>query len=379
MKLSEKTSIAIVYDWLDKWGGIERVLLNLKDIFPQAIFFSSYQNTERAAWSKKFNVRTSFINSLPPFIKNSRLLSMPFYPFAFESFDFTSFNIVLSVSSSFAKSIITRPETLHICYLLTPTRFLFNDYDIYLKNSPAPYFSKFYLERLKKWDIIASSRPDFYISISKNVSARIKKCYKKDSTVIYPPFDIDYWNGIKLKAKSDKIKIEEKDFFLIVSRLEPYKRVELAIEVFNKLYKNLIVVGTGSQENKLKKMAKSNIVFKKNLSDLGLATLYQNAQALIMPQEEDFGMVSLEAQFFGLPIIAYKSGGAMETVIENKTGICFPIQDHENLARAIEKFEKMSYTLKQSTKIDGQKNTSRFSSDKFRTQILNFISSVRNI
>lgn len=345
----ENKKIAIVYDWIDKWGGVERVLLHFHKLFPKADFFASYVDYQKAGWAKNLKIKTSFIQNLPNFIKKSRILSLPFYPYAFESFDFSSYDIVISISSSFAKSIITKPGTLHICYLLTPTRFLWVSEDIYLKKYN---FMSFYIKRLKKWDFVAAQRPDEIISISKTVSERCFKNYKRKSEVIYPPFDRKYWGKIKCEIRNSKfgtnLKLQiPKKYYLIVSRLEPYKMVGLAIKTFNQLKEQLVIVGEGSCENNLKSIANNNIIFLKKLKDEELGWLYGNAKALVMPQEEDFGYTALEAQFFGCPVIAFKKGGATETVIEGKTGVFFDRQTEKWLLNRLASFNGKSYNFKE--------------------------------
>jgi len=353
--------VAIVYDWLDKWGGVERVLLTFHKMFPKADFFTSYFDPRKASWAKDLKIKTSFIQRLPKFIRENRIISLPFYPYAFESFDFRDYDLVISVTSSFAKSIITQPGTKHICYLLTPTRFLWSHKDDYLKRYTL--FATRYTDYLKEWDLVTAQRPDKIISISETVKNRCKKYYHRESEVIYPPFDVGYWKNVKSKVKSQKSKVQlkSKKFFLVVSRLEPYKKVDLAIRVFNKLNKNLVIIGEGSEENYLRKISGKNIKFLSKLTDRELVSLYMNAQALLMPQEEDFGYVSLEAQFFGCPVISYKKGGASETVIESKTGIFFNNQTESSLRQAIERFSKIKYNLRQNVLKYGLSNIERFS------------------
>ena len=199
--MTKPKRIAIVYDWIDKWGGVERVLLTLHKMFPEAVFYTSYFDSVKAGWAKDLKIKTSFIQKLPDFIKKSRIASLPFYPFAFESFNFNEFDLVISVTSSFAKSIITQPKTKHVCYLLTPTRFLWSHKKDYLNNRLVSYLVHGYLEKTKKWDYVAAQRPDKIISISQAVADRCLKYYKRRSEVIYPPFNIDYWREIKSKIK----------------------------------------------------------------------------------------------------------------------------------------------------------------------------------
>lgn len=364
MKLKFNKKIAIVYDWIDKWGGVERVLLTFHEMFPNAIFYTSYFDKDSASWAKDLKIKTSYLQKFPNFIKKNRIFSFLFYPFIFELFDFSNYDLVISITSSFAKSIITKPGTRHLCYLLTPTRYFWSHKKDYLKNKLFSYLVSNYIDQIKKWDFVAAQRPDKIISISETVKKRCLQYYKRDSEIIYPPFDIDYWKNIKnssfAKASEDKQK-----FFLIVSRLEPYKKINLAIKVFNKLNKQLIIVGEGSQVDKLKQMAGKNIIFLSKLSDVELGSFYSNTQALIMPQEEDFGLVSLEAQFFGCPVIAYKKGGATETVIDGKTGIFFDNQNEQSLKRAIERFNRIRYNLRNKVRKFEIENTERFSKERF--------------
>ena len=357
------SKIAIVYDWIDSSGGIERIIPILIKTFNNADIFTSYFDPKKAPWATKYDIKTSFIQNLPGFIKKSRILSLILYPYAFESFNFSEYDLVISVSSSFSKAVITKPQVRHICYMLTPTRYFWIDKKSYFKNPVIKKISKIILPQLKKWDYVVSKRPDSIISISNLVKKRVKKIYKRTSLVLYPPFDLKYWNKIKKSINSNYSN--HRSYFLLVSRLEHYKKVELAIEVFNKLKDRLIIVGAGSQEKKLQRFANNNIEFKKYISDVELANLYSQADALIMPQIEEFGMVSLEAQFFGCPVISYKNSGAAETILDGKTGIFFDKQEAKSLEAAIVRYKPISYNLKILTKEFGTKNLERFSKEKF--------------
>src|SRR3990167_1588955 len=391
--------IAIVYDWLDKWGGVERVLLTFHEMFPEADWFTSYVDEKKATWIydlrfKNSKIHPSFIQKLPSFIKNNRILSLPFYSYAFESFDFSHYDLLISITSSFAKGIITKPGTQHICYLLTPTRLLWSQHDIYTKNW-IPAFAGMtspYMSKLREWDYVAAQRPDRIISISKNVAQRCEKYYRRESEILYPPFYIDYWSGLKnslnchpelarLAETSPKLISGSKEipdqvrndihenYYLAVSRLEPYKMVDLVIEFFNERKEQLIIVGTGSQKPKLQNLAGKNIRFFENITDLELAQLYSNAKALIMLQEEDFGYVALEAQFFGCPVIAYLGGGALETVSEKMSGIFFDKQTTSALRDGFERFMKVSYNRKVNVKF-----FEKFSKIKFIDSFKNNVS-----
>ncbi len=369
--MSAQKKIAIVYDWIDKWGGVERILLALHEMFPDAPFYTSYVDRTNALWAKDINIVPSFIQKLPVRIRKSRMASLVFFPFAFESFVFNNFDTVISVSSSFSKSVITKPQTKHLSIMLTPTRYLWSHAEGYRPNIFPKKILKPYLKYLENWDFVSAQRADIIYSISKNVQERCRKYYHRESELLYPPFDIDYWKKIKtaiLNSKSQinpRFKIPNTNYYLIVSRLERYKKIDLAIEVFNRLGETLVVVGTGTQEKELKQIAKSNILFIPYVSDDELALIYSHAQALIMPQEEDFGYVSVEAQLFGCPVIAYALGGAKETIIHGKTGIFFEKQTRDSLTRAVEDFHTISYNLKNSIRIWGMKNVERFNKEKF--------------
>ena len=382
----ENKKIAIIYDWIDKWGGVERVLLTLHELFPQAEFYTSYFDPQTASWAKDISIRTSFIQKLPHIIKKNRILSLLLYPFAFESLNFNSYDLVISVTSSFAKSVITKPQTKHVCYLLTPARFLWSHENEYVGNSIQKIFNQPFVNYLKRWDLVASQRPDYIISLSDTVQRRCKKYYKRDSQVIYPPFDIKYWQDIKSQIPNSKFQINSKyqilntKYFLVVSRLEQYKKVDLAVQSFNRLELPLIIVGKRSKQNYLKKIAKKNITFVPYVSDGELGLLYSKAEALIMPQEEDFGYVSLEAQFFGCPVITYEKGGARETILPGKTGLFFSAQNPQSLCKTLEQFHTISYNLKLDTQKLGPKNTERFSKKRFINRFQSFlISNLKNL
>lgn len=365
-----KKRIAIVYDWMDSWGGVERMLLVLHEMFPTADWFTSYIDPKKARWideiqNANFKMQTSFIQNLPSFIKSSRLLSLPLYPVAFENFDLREYDIVISITSSFAKSVITHPGTKHVCILLTPTRWLWSQVDNYTNELPldrglTSFIRKPFVRHLQKWDSVAAQRPDKMISIAQVVADRCKAYYHRDSEVIYPPFDFEYWSKVKSNNKR-KSRHHLKKYFLVVSRLEPYKKVDMVIRAFQRFPdKRLVIVGTGTQSSKLMRSAGDNIYFIQNATDDELGALYIGAQALIMPQEEDFGYVSLEAQFFGCPVIAYGKGGALETVMKGKTGLFFSEQSARSLGDAVAEFKRGKYNLG-----DKQAFLKKFSKEQF--------------
>ena len=369
---------AIVYDRVNKWGGAERVLLALHEMFPDAPLYTSVYNQNKAGWVNVFpKVVTSFLQDLP-ILRNYHELLGWLTPLAYESFNFDEYDLVISVTSEAAKGIITKPKTKHICYCLTPTRYLWSGYKEYLENPPRAlswipfykYVSQPFLRYAKVWDKIAAQRPDVYVAISSAVKDRITNYYGRVSQVVYPPVEIEKfvnkYPDVPASTKSDidydVISGKEK-YYLIVSRLVPYKKVDLAVEVFNELGLPLIVVGTGSEESKLKSISRKNISFAGFVPDDELMEYYKNAKALIMPQEEDFGLVAVEAQAAGVAVIAYKKGGALDTAVEGRTGLFFSKQSTKSLIDAVKRFSKIKFNKKVI-----MKNAEKFSKRRFKKE-----------
>jgi len=362
--------VALVYDRVNKWGGAERVLLALHEIFPDAPLYTSVYDEKNAPWAKVFpKVVTSFLQKFP-FARSNHEVLAPLMPLAFESFDFSGFDLVISVTSEAAKGIRVKPGTMHICYCLTPTRYLWSHHDEYFKDTVFKGMAKPIINYLKRWDRAAAMRPDLIVGISTEVKDRIKKYYKRDSVIIFPPVNTE------LKHKSAK---KSGKYYLIVGRLVKYKKVDLAVEAFNKMGKSLVIVGTGREEKRLKRKAKKNIKFAGHVSEKDLAGYYLGAKALIMPQEEDFGIVSVEAQSMGIPVIAYKKGGAIDTVIPGKTGVFFDPPSPKasegqreqlinNLIDAVKRFEKIEFVVD-----NLYTNAKRFSKENFQKEIRRLI------
>ena len=357
--------VALVYDRVNKWGGAESVLLALHKLFPEAALYTSVYDKKKAPWADVFNIKTSFLQNFP-FATNHELFAM-FMPLAFESFSFDEYDLVISVTSEAAKGIITKPKTMHICYCLTPTRYLWSGYNDYFKNPYFRFISKPLVSYLRFWDKIAAQRPDAYIAISKEVQGRIKKYYGRESTVIYPSVTLVDGGRWKIEDPSSTF-YHPSSYFLIVSRLVPYKRIDIAVRAFNKLKLQLKIAGTGSEENKLRSIANPNIEFLGYLTERELVRYYRGCRALIFPGIEDFGLTVLEAQSFGKPVIAFKGGGALETIVEGKTGIFFDEQSADSLEKAIKKFDGLRFNYK-----DCIENSQKFSFEKFKKQFMNEI------
>ena len=326
--------VALVYDRVNKWGGAERVLLVLHQLFPKAPLYTSVYNPKTAQWAEVFRVRTSFLQNIP-FASSFHELLAPFMPFAFMSFSFERYDVVISITSEYAKAIRVTGKTIHICYCLTPTRYLWSGYREYFRNKYFRFIAKPVILLLRFWDKRISSNPHYFVSISQEVKNRVKKYYKRDSQVVYPP--------VTILNKKNKSSHTLSGYFLIVSRLVPYKRIDIAITACNSLKVPLIIIGKGSEEKRLKKIAGSSVFFINNLTDEELSGYYKNCKALLFPGKEDFGLSIVEAQGFGKPVIAYKKGGAAEIIKEGKTGIFFDHQRKESLIKTIKKFEKMHF------------------------------------
>lgn len=362
---------AIVYDRVNKWGGAERVLLALHEIFPDAPLYTSVYNSKTASWAKAFpKVIPSFLQKIP-FVKSKHDLLAPFMPFAFESFNFSQFDLVISVTSESAKGIITTPKQKHLCLILTPTRYLWSGNLEYFNTPLKRSLTWPIVNLLKKWDVVAAQRPDEIVSISEEVKNRVEKYYKRQSLVIYPPVDIQKFRTKSLKFRMAMRGLPAGNYFLIVSRLVPYKKIDVAIKAFNHLKLPLVIVGTGSESKKLKRIANKNIFFVGEVNDQDLAHFYSHCLALIFPQQEDFGIVAVEAQSAGKPVIAFSKGGATETIVEGRTGIFFDQQTPQSLVAAIKKFERMRFSTK-----DCIDNAEKFSKERFKKELLDLIKNI---
>ena len=336
LTIIEKMKTAIIHDYLNQYGGAERVLETLLEIYPGAdVYTLLYDKKQMPESIKKANIKSSFLGRFP-FSKFYYEYLLPFYPIAVETFDTRKYDLVISNSSAWSKGVITNVSTCHIVYCLNPMRFVWDSYfSVIKKNGIVSRTLRIILHHIRMWDEISSKRGYRYVAISENVRHRIKKHYDIESDVIHPPVDTDFF--------VPDFKKRQEEFYLIVSRLKAYKRIELAIETFNELKKPLIIIGDGSHYNYLKSISDRNIQFMRNIDDEKLLSYYQRCRAVIFPQVEDFGIVPLEAQACGKPVIAFKSGGALETIEDKKTGIFFCEQSKESLISAVTEFEKYTF------------------------------------
>jgi len=324
--------IALVHDFLNQFGGAERVVEALHAIFPQAPIYTSIADEKKLPASFRFmDIQTSFMQRLPLVLSFFRLY-LYFYPFAFESFDLSDYDVILSSSSAFAKGVKKRAGQLHICYCHTPMRFVWRYADYVKKESFAVWLKwalPYLLEPLRRWDLDNSRRVDYFIANSRTVARRIEKIYGRESVIINPPVDCGYFN----------ISPTNGDYFLVVSRLNAYKRIDVVVEAFNRADLPLKIIGAGPAERSLRSMARNNVELLGRVDDQKLRELLSGCRALIFPGEEDFGIAPLEAMACGRPVIAYKAGGALETVLEGKTGIFFRRQDASELEAVLRRFK----------------------------------------
>jgi len=330
--------VALVHDWLTGMRGGEKILEGLCELFPKASLYTLVFNPERVSMPiRRMAIKTSFLQYIPSVSKNYRYF-LPFFPKAIEQFNLKEYDLVISTSHCAAKGVKTVPSSCHICYCLTPMRYAWGFHGEYFGHWPSILKKPLdlILAKLRKWDLDSSQRVNFFLAISENVAQKIKNIYgRKVSRVIYPPVDTEFFTA--------QGRHNCKDYFLIVSALVPYKRINLAVEAFNRLGLPLIIIGEGPEKNRLERAALKNVKFLGWQAKDIIRRYYSQARALIFPGEEDFGIVPLEAQAMGCPVIAYGKGGVKETVVEGKTGIFFYQLQAESLIAAVKAFSKLNF------------------------------------
>ncbi len=334
--------IALVHDDLVQWGGAERVLLGLCEMFPRAPIFTSVYDSTNTVLAKQFSSKqiiTSFLQNIPGWRSLYKTL-LPFYPVAFEQFNFDKFDLVISQTTRFAKSIITKPQTKHLCYCHTPPRFLWH-----LSGEKSYEAAEILMSKLRIYDQISARRVDYFIAGSENAKKRIKKIYARDSRVVYPFVDLN---------RFDDIEIFDGGYLVIAARPTKYKRVDLAQAACDYLNIPLKII-SGELEDEI------------------VMSILAGARALLIPGIEDFGLSSLEIQALGKPVIAYKAGGVLETVIEGKTGIFFEDQKVESLVAAIKKLESANINP-----LDCRLSARRFSKEAFKKDFASVVVSLVN-
>lgn len=323
--------MALVHDWLNQLGGAEDVLEALVQLYPTAPLYTAlYWRAGMPDHWQAWDIRTSFIDRLP-LAHRKQQLYFPLYPLAFEGFDFREYDLVISNKSGFCHGIITGPETLHICYCLTPTRYVWR-YPQYAEQEGLGRLTRLglapFLTWLRLWDRLAADRVDHFIAISQAIRRRINKVYHREATIIYPPVDTQ-----KFEPAS---KVE--DYYLFVGRLVPYRRLDILVEAFNQLDRPLLIAGSGRDRARLEKLARPNVQFLGYVPEADLPDLVRRCRAFLFPGEEDFGIAPIQAMAAGRPVIAYAGGGALETVIDG-AGALFAEQSVAAIIRAVEAFD----------------------------------------
>ncbi len=357
--------VAIIHDWLCVDGGAEVVLKHLLELHPSADIYTMIDTMplKHRGFLDGHKIYTTLLQRYG-FTKKRYKYFMPIMPYLVEQFDLSEYDLVISSSHFVAKGVITHPEQLHISYIYSPVRYawdLYYEYDRIgaLGSGVRKFFVKIWLHRMRIWDFTSAYRADFVIADSKFIQKRIKKSWRRDSTVIYPPFEIDKTTYVE----------EKEDYYVTLSRLVEYKRVDIIIDAFNEMpEKKLVIIGDGNFKQKLQKRANKNITFKGYLPREEAMDLISRARAFVFMPKEDFGIVALEAQACGTPVIAYGEGGARETVVENKTGIFVERQDVSSLKKAIARFENLHISPKECRSF-----VKKFAPLEFKKSMIDFI------
>lgn len=359
-----KPKVAIVHYWLVSMRGGEKVVEELCRIWPEADIFTLVSRPERLSETiRAHKITNSFLQRIPKAASIYQSL-LPLMPLAVEQFDLSGYDIVISSDTNVTKGVLTRPETLHVCYCHTPMRYAWDMYHQYLEGSGLGRLKKLAMiltmSRLRVWDVAASNRVDQFVANSHYVKNRIRKHYRRDAEVIFPPVDVESFRPGKTVG----------DFYLVLGQIIPYKRIDIAINSFNRSGRRLVVIGEGSELPRLKAMAGKNITFLGHAPFDVIRDHYQSCKAFIFPGEEDFGITPLEAQASGRPVVAYGRGGALETVVDGQTGLFFAEQNSESLDEAIGRFERGEHSITPEKCVE---NAAAFSCAHFRNRISSFV------
>ncbi|NIT04315.1 glycosyltransferase [Candidatus Saccharibacteria bacterium] len=357
--------VALVHEDLSvPHEGAAKVFLAIAELFPDASIFIPMATTRWLKRLSAWKVTTSFMQRFPAKRRLQRAFT-PFYPLAFESFDLSDYDLVISSSSRFAHGVVTKPETKHVCYMHSPGRMFWEPHQYFGKDSNLRKLLSPALSYFRLWDGAASARVDRFVANSKNTARRIKKYYGREASIVHPFADLERFAP---KPESGEQRTES-SYYLVVTRLAPWKRVDVAIEAAKKVGVRVKIVGSGPDRKRLEGIKGASAKILGSVGDGELARLYQNCRAFIMTQEEDFGITALEAQAAGCPVVAYGAGGALETISEGKTGEFFYPQTGVALAKALKSFDPKKYKLE-----DCRANAQRFSKKRFQENLLKEIS-----
>ena len=359
---------ALVHDWLITEGGGEKCVQSFLNINPDFDLFSLidfFSDEYRERLIKGKHAQTSFIQKLPTAKSNHRKF-LPLFPLAIEQFDLSEYDLILSSSMSVSKGVLTHSNQTHICYCHSPMRYAWDLYFQYLNEAGLAtgakgWLAKLILHRMRTWDVISSNRVDYFIANSNFIARRIKKVYNREAAVIYPPVDVD----------SFSLETNKEEFYLTASRMVPYKKIDLIVEAFSQMPdKKLVVIGDGPDMNKIKQKATKNVELLGYQPFSSLKEHMQKAKAFVFAAEEDFGIIPVEAQACGTPVIAYGRGGSLETVVAGKTGTFFFNQTVDAIKEAVNNFEKESKNFSPN---DIRDHALKFSKNRFEQEIKSFI------
>ncbi|MDP3981105.1 MAG: glycosyltransferase [Chlamydiota bacterium] len=352
--------VAFVHDWLNGMRGGEKCLEALLEVFPDATVYTLLCEKDKISKTiASHEICSTWIEKLP-FWRSKYRYYLPLFPSAIRSFKIEGYDLIVSISHCAAKGIEVSDGTKHVCYCLTPMRYVWEFKDVYFSSGRFKLLRLFgmnvLLDYLRKWDLKTAKNVDEFISISQFVRQRIDKFYRRDSHVIYPPVDTDMFYYHESEKKED--------YDLVVSALVPYKRIDLVIDVYNENGRKLKIVGAGTEYERIKNKSHQNIEFLGWIQDDRMREIYAKARVLIFPGIEDFGIVPLEAQACGTPVIAFNSGGTLETVIDGKTGLFFQHQQVDSLKEVVEKIDGFVYD-----RAILRNNALRFSRDQFKEKM----------
>lgn len=363
--------IAFIQDWLTDYGGAEKCIEALCEVWPDAEIFTLVYRPEifKDSVISKHKVHSSFIQRLPWANTKHRNYFMLF-PFAVEQYDLRKYDIVISLSAAFSHGVLTEPDQLHICYKHTPMRYAWSGYfeylsDPHIRSKWKNWLARYIIHRMRRWDYLAAQRPDFMIANSSEVQQRIRKYYRREAIVINPPVEVD-----RIASNGDSIK---EDYYFTMSRMVPYKRIDLIIKAFSDMpNRRLIVAGTGPQINRIRKLSTKcpNIQLVGFVDDANKFELLRKARAFVFAAHEDFGIVPIEAQACGTPVIAYGKGGSLETVIDGKTGLFFKEQTADSLKEAIESFSQAADSFDSAVI---RRHAEKFDKEEFKGKFKRFV------
>ena len=355
--------IALLHDWIIEIAGSEKVFKEICEIIKDGEIWTIVydKNSLKLLGIENRKVNSTIVQKFP-FSKKLYRYYFFLYPIIVEQIDISKYDIIISSSHAFIKGVLKNSNQIHICYCHTPIRYAWDLYFDYI-NSLNPFFkilASYFLHKIRIWDYISSQRIDYFIANSYNVAKRIKMTYNKDAIVIYPPVDVE----------SFEVETKKENFYITAGRMVEYKKIDIIVKAFSKLKdKKLIVIGDGPNFKKIKKLSSSNVELLGHVNFETLKNYLKKAKAFIYMADEDFGILPVEAQACGTPVIAYRKGGVLESVIENKTGLFFDYQNEESLIDAILKFEKIEDKFEP---YEIRKNSEKFSKEEFRKKFLEF-------